>query len=118
VHQHGPLVVVRRHAPCRAVQGVLDGRLGARTAELLPPSGDEAGELACFDRSSGQAGTRRRPPRRGRRRHQYLQPFGERAAQLVEGGPEALQEQRPRAASPRNRPAQPRPPASRSMVIS
>jgi hypothetical protein len=45
--------------------------------------------------SSTQAGTRRRPPHRGRRRHQYLQPSGEWVAQLVEGGPEALQEQRP-----------------------
>ncbi len=33
-------------------------------------------------------------PRRGRGRHQYLQPLGEWAAQLVEGGPEALQQQR------------------------
>ena len=118
VHQHGPLVVVCRYAPCRAGQGVLDGRLGARMAKLLPLSGDETDELARFIRSSRQAGTRRRPPHRGRRRHQYLQPFGERAAQLVEGGPEALQEQRPRAASSRNRPTQPRPPASRSIVIS
>ena len=94
VHQHGPLVVVGSYAPCRAGQGVLDGRLGARMAQLLPLSGDEIDELARFVGSSRQAGTRRRPPHRGRRRHQYLQPFGEWAAQLVEGGPEALQQQR------------------------
>src|ERR1022692_4826434 len=92
MHQHGPLVVVCSYAPCRAGQGVLDGRLGARMAKLLPLSGDETGELARFARSSRQAGPRRRPPHRGSRRQQYLQPFGEWAAQLVEGGPEALQE--------------------------
>jgi hypothetical protein len=55
MHQHGPLIVVCSYAPCRAGQGVLDGRLGARMAELLPLSGDEIGELACFVRSSRQA---------------------------------------------------------------
>src|SRR5579859_95632 len=95
MHQHGPLVVVCSDAPCRTGQGVIDGRLGARMAKLLPLSGDEINELARFLRSSRQAGTCCRPPHRGRRRYQYLQAFGEWAAQFVEGGPEALEEQRP-----------------------
>ncbi len=73
---------------------MVDGRLGARMAQLLPLGGDEIGEPARLASSRGQAGTCSRPPHRFRRRHQYLQPLGERAAQLVEGGPEALQQQR------------------------
>jgi hypothetical protein len=118
MHQHGPLVVVCRYAPCRAGQGVPDRRLGARMAKLLPLGGDETGELARFARSGRQAGTRRRPPHRGRRRHQYLQPFGEWAAQLVAGGPQALQEQRPPGGVVAQQAHTARPPSSRSMVIS
>ncbi len=46
VHQNGPLVVVRRYAPCRAGQG--RGRRPPRCtgwSQLLPLGGDEIDEL-------------------------------------------------------------------------
>jgi hypothetical protein len=107
MHQHGPLVVVCSHAPCRP--GHARRPPGARTAKLLALSGDEIDELASFVRSSRQAGTRRRPSHRGRGRHQYLQPLGEWVGKLAEGRPEALHQQRPRAASSRNRQHSPGP---------
>ena len=83
----------RSDTSCRAVQGVLDDRLGARMSKFLPLGGDEIDELARFVRSSRQAGTRRRPPHRGRCRHEYLQPLVEWMAQArrgtARGAPEA-----------------------------
>lgn len=95
VYEHGASIVVGAAATVHAFERVVDGFLRARPSRFLPQPRQQVGILACLVGTGGQVDVGAdRAPQPGRDVAQHVVPSSRVGHDVVQGGPESLEQER------------------------